>query len=122
MSPLGADKPLYGNQTGEMVVTAWPSAPTIAELTNESEAARLALWDWYQQNLQFIKPLLAPLGSLAVGFGTILVGGLVAQAALQQARIASQRHEAQTKADQQRRIIESFSKAVEQLASDKIEM
>src|SRR6516225_10941251 len=81
---------------------------------------------------------LGPLGSIVVGFGTIAVGVLVAWAALRQARtatrqaqiatqvaeianrqaeIASQRHEAQTKADQQRRITESFSKATEQLAS-----
>jgi hypothetical protein len=110
---------------------------------NEIVAVRLSLWDWYQQNREAIAPLLAPLGSLAVGFGTIAVGGLVAWAALRQARtatrqaqiatqvaeianrqaeIASQRHEAQTKADQHRRITESFSKAVEQLANDKIEM
>lgn len=102
----------------------------------------MSLWDWYQQNREAIAPLLAPLGSLVVGFGTIAVGGLVAWAALRQARtatrqaqiatrvaeianrqaeIASQRHEAQTKADQQRRITETFSKATEQLASEKIE-
>jgi hypothetical protein len=82
----------------------------------------LSLLDWYQQNREGIAPLLAPLGSLVVGFGTIVVGGLVARAALRQAEIASQRHEAQTKADQQRRIIESFSKAIEQLGSDKLEV
>jgi hypothetical protein len=96
----------------------------------------LSLWDWYHQNREAIAPLLAPLGSLAVGFGTIIVGGLVAWAALRQARtatrvaeianrqaeIASQRHDAQTRADQQRRITESFSKAVEQLANDKVEV
>src|SRR5215469_8071884 len=102
----------------------------------------MSLWDWYQQNRDPIAPLLAPLGSLVVGFGTIAVGGLVAWAALRQARtatqqaqiatevariancqaeIARQRHEAQTKADQQRRITETFSKATEQLASEKIE-
>jgi uncharacterized protein YjbI with pentapeptide repeats len=40
--------------------------------------------------------------------------------ALTQAKTAADRHEAQTKADQQRRITESFSKAVDQLASDKM--
>ena len=42
-------------------------------------------------------------------------------AALNQARIAARRHYAQTEADRQRRITESFSKAAEQLGSDKIE-
>jgi hypothetical protein len=45
-----------------------------------------------------------------------------AYAALRQARTARERHEEQTRADQQRRITESYSKAVEQLASDKIEV
>ena len=110
---------------------------------NAIAAVRLSLWDWYQQNREAIAPLLGPLGSIVVGFGTIAVGVLVAWAALRQARtatrqaqiatqvaeianrqaeIASQRHEAQTKADQQRRITESFSKATEQLASEKIEV
>jgi hypothetical protein len=41
--------------------------------------------------------------------------------AAEQAEIARRRHEEQTKADYQRRITESFSKAVEQLGSDQIE-
>jgi Pentapeptide repeats (8 copies) len=42
-------------------------------------------------------------------------------AAVRQARTATNRHYEQTRADQQRRLTESFSKAVEQLAHDKIE-
>jgi hypothetical protein len=42
-------------------------------------------------------------------------------AAIQQARTATRRHYEQTRTDQQRRLTESFSKAVEQLASDKVE-
>jgi hypothetical protein len=38
------------------------------------------------------------------------------------AGVALRRHFAQTDADRQRRITESYSKAVEQLASDKMEM
>ncbi len=53
---------------------------------------------------------------------TFIGAGLAAWAALTQARIARQRHEEQTKADLQRRIIESFSKAVEQLGSDKLQV
>jgi len=41
----------------------------------------------------------------------------LAWAAVQNARTAARRHEEQTKADRQRRITESFSKATEQLAS-----
>jgi hypothetical protein len=53
--------------------------------------------------------------------GTIVVGVVVAWAALRQARTASNRHHEQTRADQQRRLTESFSKAVEQLTHEKIE-
>ena len=102
-------------------------------------------WGWYGQNQNYkaLTPVLTLLGTLAVGLGTIVVGGLVAVAALRQARTstrqahiamqvaeaansqaatASKRHDEQTKADQQRRITESFSRAIEQLASEKIEI
>jgi hypothetical protein len=46
----------------------------------------------------------------------------VAEIANRQAEIAGRRHEEQTRADQQRRITESFAKAVEQLGSDKLEV
>jgi Pentapeptide repeats (8 copies) len=42
--------------------------------------------------------------------------------ALKQISIASSRHKEQTEADRERRITESFSKAVEQLGSEKIEL
>ncbi len=45
-----------------------------------------------------------------------------AQTAAQQAQIARERHEAQTEADRQRRITESFAKAVEQLESEKLQV
>ena len=100
-------------------------------------------WGWYHDHREDLTPLLAPLGSIVVGLGTIIVGGLVALAALRQARTstrqaqiatqvaeaansqaatASKRHDEQTKADQQRRITESFSRAIEQLASEEIEI
>jgi uncharacterized protein YjbI with pentapeptide repeats len=53
---------------------------------------------------------------------TFVGAGIAAWAALTQARIARQRHEEQTKADLQRRITESFTKAVEQLGSDKLQV
>ena len=58
---------------------------------------------------------IAPLGTIVAGMG-------IAAGALLQARTATRRHYEQTKADQQRRITESFRKAVEQLANDKIEV
>ena len=67
-------------------------------------------------------PLLAPAGSVLVGLGTVVIGGLVAGAAFRQADIASRRHEEQTRADRARRITDTFSKAVEQLANDKVEV
>src|SRR4051794_31868437 len=47
--------------------------------------------------------------------GAVAVGALAAAAALGQLYVARQRHEAQTRADNQRRITESFAKAAEQL-------
>jgi hypothetical protein len=102
-------------------------------------------WDWYAkpENREALKPFLTLFGSLIVGVGTIIVGALVARAALRQARtsteqakiatevarianrqaeIAAVRHEEQTRSDRQRRITDTFSKAVEQLASEKVEV
>jgi hypothetical protein len=62
-------------------------------------------------NAALINPILAGIGA-----------ALLIYAAIRQAQIASNRHEAQTKADLQRRITESFSKAIEQLGSDKLEV
>jgi uncharacterized protein YjbI with pentapeptide repeats len=79
-------------------------------------------WDWYSANSDKVNPIVAAIG------GTILVWAAIRQArtatrlaeiAGRQAEIAGRRHEEQTRADQQRRITESFNKAVEQLASDK---
>jgi hypothetical protein len=53
---------------------------------------------------------------------TLIGAAIVAWAALKQARTASERHQEQTKADRERRITESFSKAIEQLGSDKREV
>jgi hypothetical protein len=51
---------------------------------------------------------------------TFLGAAVVAWAALAQARTARLRHDEQTRADIHRRITESFSKAAEQLGSDKL--
>ena len=98
------------------------------------------LWSWFwkasQADRDSVTPLLAPLASLIGTLATLAVGVILARAALRQARIAtrlaeiaaqqaataSQRHEEQTKSDFQRRITESFAKAVEQLGSEKLEV
>ena len=69
-----------------------------------------AAWDWYATHSDKVNPIVAGLG-----------GAALVWAAIRQARTATNRHYEQTRADQQRRLTESFSKAVEQLASDKIE-
>ncbi len=71
---------------------------------------------WYNgtvtyPNAGLLNPMIAGLGA-----------ALLIIAALQQARTARLRHEEQTRADLQRRFTESFSKATEQLGSDKIEV
>jgi hypothetical protein len=67
-------------------------------------------WGLYAANSDKVNPIVAGLG-----------GAALVWAAIRQARTATNRHSEQTRADQQRRLTESFSKTVEQLASDKIE-
>jgi hypothetical protein len=62
-------------------------------------------------NAAIVNPIVAGLGAAGAIY-----------AALRQAQTATRRHEAQTEADRQRRITESFSKAIEQLGSDKLEV
>jgi hypothetical protein len=69
-----------------------------------------ATWGWYATNSDKVNPVVAGLG-----------GAALVWAAVRQARTATNRHYEQTRADQQRRLTESFSKSVEQLAHEKIE-
>lgn len=87
-----------------------------------------ALWAFYYTNKEIISPLLVPTATLVGTGATLGVGIALARAALKQARtstilaeVALRRHEEQTNADRQRRITESFAKAVEQLGSDKLQ-
>jgi Pentapeptide repeats (8 copies) len=73
------------------------------------------MWTGYVDNRKNI----VPLATLVVQLATFVVAALVARAALAQARTARKRHEEQTTADRERRITESFAKAVEQLGNDK---
>jgi len=70
-----------------------------------------------------INPILGGLGALLLIYAAIRQARTAteqAETARKQAQTASDRHEAQTEADRQRRITESYSKATEQLGSDKI--
>lgn len=69
------------------------------------------LWSWFVANRE-------PAVSVATGLG----GAVALLVAFGQLRTARMRHEAQTDADMQRRITESFMKAVEQLGSQKLEV
>jgi hypothetical protein len=62
-----------------------------------------------------------PIGTFVGAVGAFATAGALAWAGVQNARTTARRHEEQTNADRQRRITESFSKATEQLASEKIE-
>lgn len=74
-------------------------------------------WEFWVANRDNI----VPLATFFVQLATLIGAAIVAIAALAQARTARRRHEEQTAADRERRITESFAKAVEQLGSDKLE-
>jgi hypothetical protein len=75
----------------------------------ETSCVVLAL-EIYHAHRDDVVPLLTFLGALGAASGI-----------LWQAATARKRHYEQTEADRRRRITESFSKAAEQLASEKIE-
>jgi hypothetical protein len=93
----------------------------------------LLLWIW--ANREEIGRVGTPIVGLiggAVGIWLLYIrtraADRTARAALEQARVAvaqaktaADRHEEQTRADRERRITESFARAVEQLGSDKLE-
>src|SRR5512132_2578847 len=73
--------------------------------------AAAGVWAGYVANRDNIVPIAAVLGAVTIAW-----------AALRQAMTATLRHVAQTTADRERRITESFAKAGEQLGSDKLEI
>jgi hypothetical protein len=82
-----------------------------------------AAWYWYaaerlSQSGAVDHPNAALVNPIVASFGA----ALLIVAALLQAATARRRHKEQTDADRQRRITESFSKAAEQLGSDKPEV
>jgi hypothetical protein len=77
-----------------------------------------AAWQWYLTNASAVNTIATFVGAMAA----FVSAAALAWAGLRNARTAARRHEEQTNADRQRRIIESYSKAVEQLASEKMEV
>jgi uncharacterized protein YjbI with pentapeptide repeats len=76
-------------------------------------------------NAALVNPILGGLGALLLIYAAIRQARTAteqAETARKQAQTASDRHEAQTDADRQRRITENYSRAVEQLAHEKIEV
>ena len=88
----------------------------------------MAIWDWFREF--FLKDS-ATVRDLLVSIAAI--GGIpfliwrewnthrTASAAQHQAEIAEQRHQKQTEADQERRVTDVFSKAVELLGKEELE-
>src|SRR5215207_3869121 len=105
---------------------------TRAEPWNGVAGKEGQVWNCYVANYAHIAPLLP----FATGLLTFIVGSAVAWAVLKQVRVGTRNaeiatrqaeiarlhHEEQIKADLQRRITESFTKAVEQLGSDKLQV
>src|SRR6476469_9035317 len=78
----------------------------------------LWIWEKYHSNRADLTPIVTLLGAVVA----VWVALRQVQIALRQADTNAQRHEEQTRADKQRRITESFSKAIEQLGNDKLEV
>jgi hypothetical protein len=71
-----------------------------------------------KSNADVVNPLGAAVGAAVLAWIALRQMGIPRK----QAETADKRHTAQTDADRQRRITESFSKAIDQLASDKLEV
>jgi hypothetical protein len=76
------------------------------------------VWFWWVSNRQDIVPLATLLGGL-VGLCLLYIR---TSAADRTAKTAADRHAEQTQADRERRITESFAKAIEQLGNGKLEI
>ncbi|MBV8521785.1 MAG: pentapeptide repeat-containing protein [Acetobacteraceae bacterium] len=80
---------------------------------------------WYLNNRAIINPAATAIGAIGA-FVTAVIGAHAAlknaRSATRQAETASLRHKEQTEADRQRHMTESFSTAMEQLGSEKLEL
>ena len=105
----------FGHAAKERAVPVWKSAQLRSEPALQWLKLRPRVVFW-ASGIGIALAFLVFSGATAAG------AALLAWAALRQAQTASERHQEQTNADRQRRITESFSKAVEQLGSDKLEV
>ena len=108
----------FGRAAKERALPVWKSAqlqsePALQWLKELKARPRVVFW---ASGIGIALAFLVFSGATAAG------AALLAWAALRQAQTASERHQEQTNADRQRRITESFAKAVEQLGSDKLEV
>jgi hypothetical protein len=113
----------FGGAAKERALPVWQA------VVSQSAPALQWLKVRFDRGLQWLK--LRPrvvfwAGGIGIALALLVFSGataagaaLLAWAALRQAATASERHQEQTNADRQRRITESFSKAVEQLSNDK---
>jgi hypothetical protein len=94
----------------------WVAVLAVAVLLLALTGGASWIWGKYHANREDLTPLATVVG------GTIAAWVALRQVriALSQAKTAADRHAAQTKADKERRITESFTKAIEQLGSDKM--
>jgi flagellar biosynthesis/type III secretory pathway M-ring protein FliF/YscJ len=77
----------------------------------------LWFWPWYSlKETDNNRATHHPNAHILNPIGAAIGGAVLVWAAFRQARIASERHKEQTDADRQRRLTESYTKAVEQLA------
>jgi hypothetical protein len=79
-------------------------------------------WSWVGETHSKNPDIFALLAILIAALLAFIAASTAAWAALRQAKIARLRHEEQTEADLQRRITENFTKAVDQLGSDKLQV
>ena len=82
-------------------------------------------WTLFRENYDIVRDFFVA-GGTVVGLVLLFVRTKatyqLSDAALQQAETASMRHKQQTEADTQRRITESFARAIEQLGSEQLEV
>lgn len=82
-------------------------------------------WTLLVENYEIVRDFFVAVGAI-VGLVLLFVRTKathrLSEAALLQAKTASERHDQQTEADRQRRITETFARATEQLGSEKVEV
>ena len=88
----------------------------------ESDWLTWAFWTRNTQGLRDLALIAVALVGVPFVIWRTIATHFQSRAALRQAETASKRHEQQTDADRQRRISDSFARAIEQLGSEKLEV